>query len=230
MIETIVKLFNPNDGPHFVVMLGISLTLVISLAIIIERAYRYWFQYDLSNSSAFMSAVQKLVMNNSIENAIRLCKSKRNQGQLLPYVLAEGLKRSNDSTEEIDNAMHHAQLAAVPRVARRVPLLATTANVATLLGLLGTLFGLMKSFGAAANATGQQKAVILAQGIAEALSATTFGLATALLCLLVYGVLVMKQTAIIDDINQNAARLMDLLYTRKMKIRSGQDLSSSSAD
>ena len=230
MIESIVKLFNPNDGPHFFVMCGITLTLVISLSIIIERVFRYWYQYDLSNSSAFMSAVQKLVMNNSIENAIRLCKGKRNQGQLLPYVLAEGLKRANDSTEEIENAMHHAQLAAIPRVSRRVPLLATTANVATLLGLLGTLFGLIKSFAAAANATGQQKAVILAQGIAEALSATTFGLATALLCLLVYGILMTKQTAIIDDINQNAARLMDLLYTRKMKIRSGQDMSTVNAD
>jgi biopolymer transport protein ExbB len=228
MLATILKQFDfQNDPAHFLVMVSITLTMIISLTIIVERCFRYWFQYDTTNSSAFMTHVQKLVMNNSIENAIRLCKDKRNQGQLLPYVLSEGLKRANDSTEEIENAMHHAQLAALPRVARRVPLLATTANVATLLGLLGTLFGLIKSFSAVAGLSGASKGEVLAKGISEALVATTFGLATALLCLLVYGVLMTKQTAIVDDINQNAARLMDLLYTRKMKIRSGQDVVTS---
>jgi biopolymer transport protein ExbB/TolQ len=126
--------------------------------------------------------------------------------------------------------MHHAQLAAIPKVTRMLPILATTANVATLLGLMGTLFGLMKSFGAAANASGAQKSIILAQGIAHALQATTFGLGTALICLLTYGIIMMKQTAIIDDINQNSARLTDLLYTRKMKIRGGSDGSIASSD
>ena len=92
---------------------------------------------------------------------------------------------------------------------------------ATLLGLLGTLFGLMKSFSASAKLTGSAKSTALAAGISEALTATSFGLGTALMCLLSYGVLVMKQTAIVDDINRNGARLIDLLYTRKMKIKGG---------
>jgi biopolymer transport protein ExbB/TolQ len=125
--------------------------------------------------------------------------------------------------------MEHATLAAVPRVTKWLPLLGTTANVATLLGLLGTLFGLMKSFAGAANATGAQKQTILAEGIAEALTATTYGLGTALMCLLAYGILFMKQMGIVDDINQNAARLRDLLYTRKMKIRGGTMSSTDSS-
>ena len=197
------------------------LTFIVSLIIVIERCYRYWIQYDLANSSGFMAAVQKMVMNNSIENAIRLCKKAR--PKLLPYVLSEGLKRANDTTEEIENAMEHANFTAIPRVTKTTPLLATTANVATLLGLLGTIFGLMKSFAGAANATGAAKQQILAEGLSEALTATSFGLGTALFCLFAYGILMMKQHSILSDISQNTSRLNDLLYTRKMKIKGYQE-------
>lgn len=217
-METIVRLFH-EGGPA--VMSCITLTMIISVIIIVERTVRYWLRYDITNSSGFMAQVQRLVMNNSIENAIRLCKKAR--PRLLPNVLAQGLMRANDTPEEIQNAMDHATLEAVPRVTKRLPFLGTTANVATLLGLLGTLFGLMKSFAAAATATGAQKQTLLAAGISEALIATSYGLGTALFILLAYGILAMKQAAIVDDINQGAAKLMDLLYTRKMKIRSGRD-------
>ena len=221
MLDFIAHRFE-EGGP--LVMSGITFTLFLSLVIIIERAYRFWLQYDLANSSGFMSAVQKMVMNNSIENAIRLCKKAR--PKLLPYVMSEGLKRANDSTEEIEHALDTATLTAVPKLTKIVPFLGTTANVATLLGLLGTLFGLMKSFGAAAQLTGSAKQTALAAGIAEALTATSYGLGTALMCLLAFGVLSMKQSAIVDDINRNSARLTDLLYTRKMKIKGSSSVAS----
>lgn len=198
-------------------MFSILATLVVSLAVVIERAYRLWMEYDLVNSDGFMAMVQKMVMNNSIENAIRLCKKAR--PKLLPHVLAEGLKRSNDSTQEISNAVDQAVLTVVPKVTKAVSFLATTANVATLLGLLGTIFGLMRSFAAVAKATGAQKQTLLAEGIAEALNATSFGLSVALFCLFCYGVLSAKQKVVVDDINKNAAKLVDLLYTRKMKLK-----------
>ena len=138
-------------------------------------------------------------------------------------MLSEGLKRANDSADEIANAMQYAALSAIPKVTKVVPFLGTTANVATLLGLLGTIFGLIRSFGAAANATGGEKQKLLASGIAEALTATSFGLSTALLCLFAYGLLMMKQQSIVDDINKNSAKLEDLLYTRKMKIKGHQE-------
>lgn len=213
LYETLVTLFH-RGGPA--VMGSITVSLAVALVIILERSIRFWLQYDIANSTSFMAAVQKMVMNNSIENAIRLCKKAR--PKLLPFVLAEGLKRANDTPNEIDNAMEHATLDVIPKVNKWIPTLGAMANIATLLGLLGTIFGLMKSFGAAANATGAQKQTILAEGIAEALTATSFGLGTALLCIFAHGILSVKQTAIISDINKNAARLIDLLYTRKVKI------------
>lgn len=209
-----------KDGGYFV-MFSITGVLALSMVIIIERAIRYWSQYDLPNSSGFMAHVQKMVMNNSIENAIRLCK--KTHPKLLPYVISEGLKRANDSTEEIENALETAALTAMPKITKWVAFLGTTANVATLLGLLGTLFGLMGAFHASATKTGAAKMTELAKGISEALTATSFGLLTALICLLAYGILMMKQTAIVDDINRSSAKLLDLLTTRKMKIKGGKE-------
>lgn len=213
-MEALQQYFEHGGYP---VMFSILAVLIISLALVIERSYRLWMEYDLVNSDGFMAMVQKMVMNNSIENAIRLCKKAR--PKLLPYVLAEGLKRSNDSTQEISNAVDQAVLTVVPKITKTVGFLATTANVTTLLGLLGTIFGLMRSFAAVAKATGAQKQTLLAEGIAEALNATSFGLASALFCLFAYGVLSAKQKTIIDDVNKNAAKLVDLLYTRKMKLK-----------
>jgi biopolymer transport protein ExbB len=218
MMEQISKIWH-QGGP--LVMSLILATLLVSMVIIVWKAIEYWFRYDLSNSAGFMSNIQKMVMNNSIENAIRLCRKAK--PCLLPEVIAQGLMRANDSTEEISNAMDHAILQALPKVTHWVPFLGTAANVATLFGLMGTLFGLMKSFAAVATATGAQKQTLLAEGIAEALIATSFGLGSALIILLVYGILMVKQTKIVDDINANAAKLLDLLYTRKMKIKGPQD-------
>jgi biopolymer transport protein ExbB len=215
-MEKIQQLWHQGGPP---VMASITATAIISLVLIVERVYRYWVQYDLANSAVFMSNIQKMVMNNSIENAIRLCRKAK--PKLLPEVLVQGLMRANDSAEEIELAMEYATLEAIPKVTSRVGFLGTTANVATLCGLLGTLFGLMHSFAAAANATGAQKQTLLAEGIAEALIATSYGLGTALVILLSYGILMTKQTSIVDDINANAARLLHMLYNRKMKIHRG---------
>lgn len=216
--DTLARLFH-SGGPF--VMSSIFLVFVLSVVIIIERSYRYWLVFDVSNSEAFLSAVQKMIMSNSIENAIRLCKKA--EPKLLPYILAEGLKRANDSTEEVELAMEHATLEKVPEVNKRINLLGTLANLATLLGLLGTIFGLMRSFAAAANATGAQKQSILAEGISEALTATSFGLSTALLCILAHGILSSKQLTIISNINHSVARLMDLLFTRSVRLNSAKD-------
>lgn len=215
-MEKITQLFHEGGLP---VMLSITATLLITIVLIVERMIRYWGQYDLADSASFMSHIQKMVMNNSIENAIRMCRKAK--PKLLPEVLVQGLMRANDSPEEIELAMDYATLDAIPKVTARVGFLGTTANVATLLGLLGTLFGLMKSFAAAATATGAQKQTLLAEGIAEALIATSYGLGTALLALLSYGILMTKQTQLVDDINANAARLLHMLYNRKMKIHRG---------
>lgn len=212
IFNTIARLFYQGG---IAVMSSILMVFLLSLVIILERTYRYWLQYDLANSSAFMAAIQNMIMGESIENAIRLCQKAR--PKLVPTVLTEGLKRADDSPQEIEYAMESAMLEATAKVTKMVPLLGTLANVATLMGLLGTIFGLIKSFGAAATATGAQKQTLLAEGISEALTATSFGLGTALLCILAHGILSAKQTTIVNSMNLNMSKLLDILYTRKVK-------------
>lgn len=199
------------------IMYPILFILLLSIIIIIERVIRMWTTYDLANATEFMNGVQKYIMNNSIENAIRLCKKYK--PALLPHVISQGLKKANHSPSEIEYALEHANLQVTPDITKGTPLLATTANVATLLGLLGTLVGLIKAFGGLAGQV-DNKQEMLANAISLALHATAFGLLTALICLLAYGILQWKQKQIIDDINQHSAKLIDLLYTRKMKIQS----------
>ena len=206
-----------HEGGHLV-MFSILLTLIFSVIVIIERILRMWYDYDLVNSAEFMSGIQKYIMNNSIENGIRLCKKYKKS--LLPHVISQGLKKANHSPSEIEYALDHANLKVTPDVTKSTPLLATFANVATLLGLLGTIFGLKRSFSAVKDFSGSARTDELSSGIAEALTATSFGLSVALICLMAYGILQWKQKQILDDINQHSAKLLDLLYTRKMKIQS----------
>ena len=131
MLEKVATLFHQGGEA---VMSSIAFVLLISIVIIIERVYRYWLQYDLPNSTGYMSAIQKMVMNNSIENAIRLCKKAK--PKLLPYVLSEALKRANDSTQEIENAMEHAFLSVVPKATKGVAFLSTTANVCNIIRII----------------------------------------------------------------------------------------------
>ena len=72
------------------VMSSILLVLLITFVIVIERVYRFWFVYDISNTDAFLATVQKMIINNSIENSIRLCKQSK--PKLVPFVLSEGLR------------------------------------------------------------------------------------------------------------------------------------------
>ena len=109
LIDTIADWFYTGGWP---VMLSIFLTLIVSIVVTVERVIRYWTLYDLTNAQDFMTKIQKYVMNNSIENAIRLCK--KYQPALLPFVVAEGLKKANHSTNEIEYALDHANLKASP--------------------------------------------------------------------------------------------------------------------
>ena len=94
-MDKITQLFHQGGVP---VMVAILATALISAVIILERVIKYWVQFDLPNSAGFMSNVQKMVMNNSIENAIRLCRKAK--PKLLPGVIAQGLMRANDTPDK----------------------------------------------------------------------------------------------------------------------------------
>jgi hypothetical protein len=162
-----------------------------------------------------MFEIQKYILANDLDGAIRLCNGA---GQAaLPRVIKAGLQRASRDEGQIQNAIDATSLEVIPRLERRLPYLALIANIATLFGLLGTITGLIRSFGAIALADPAQRQAILGRGISEAMNATAFGLITAIFTMIMHSILTNKATKIVEEIDEFGVKLLDLLSARKYK-------------
>ena len=198
-----------NGGPF---MWPILIAAVFALAIAFERLYFVLFRANI-NGTAFMAQVQKMVMANNIDRAIKLCNSEPNAA--LPRVLKAGLSRANRSEEEIQNAVDESVLEVFPLLNKRSSFLPMLANVATLTGLLGTIQGLIDAFDAVANAPADAKQKLLANGIAVAMFTTASGLVVAIPTLVLHSIVASRTTKIMDEIDQFALKTVNLLGARR---------------
>jgi len=198
-----------SQGGSF--MYVIAFTSVIGVGLIVERFIFLFFKYNI-NANAFMGQVQKLVMANNIDRAIKLCNAAPNAA--LPKVIKAGLTRANKGELEITNSIEEATLEVVPIVQKRTPLLGGVANVATLLGLLGTIVGLIQAFSALEAASPENRAAMLAKGISVAMNTTAFGLIVAIPCMAAQMFLQTVTTKILNEIDQHSVKLENLLVSR----------------
>jgi biopolymer transport protein ExbB/TolQ len=192
-------------------MYFILFVLCLGLALVVERYLRYKL-YDI-NAKSFMNTIQNLVMSSSIREAIQHCSGSK---ALLSIVIKNGLKRSNQGTEQIQNAIDASTLEIIPKVEKRLSYLNLLANISTLLGLLGTIFGLIQAFAAVSAADPSQKAQILSMGISKAMNTTAFGLISAIFIMVCHSLLTAKSEKIINDIDQYSVKLLDMLGTIKI--------------
>jgi biopolymer transport protein ExbB/TolQ len=114
--------------------------------------------------------------------------------------------------------MDEAALRELPKINARTPYLAMTANFSVMAGLLGTITGMIKSFGSVGSDEGGNKATELANGIAEALNCTAFGIGGSLVALLGYSLLQGKTTTITDDINEVTVQVVNLVTTHRAQM------------
>lgn len=184
---------------------------VMALGVAIERFIFIFFKYNI-NAHAFMGQIQKLVMADQIDRAIKLCNAAPSAA--LARVVKAGLTNANKGEIEIQNAIEEASLEVVPLLTRRLPMLQQLANLATLLGLLGTIIGLIESFDALENAPQDKKQEMLAGGIALAMNTTAAGLIAALPALFIHLFLSAVSRKIIEDIDQYSVKLSNLLSSR----------------
>jgi biopolymer transport protein ExbB/TolQ len=190
----------------------IAITFGFAIAFIIERLMRLYGTYYVDGAS-FMFEIQKHVLANDLDGAVRLCNGANRAA--LPRVIKAGLQRASRDEIQIQNAIDAASLEVVPKLEKRLNYLALIANVATLLGLLGTITGLINSFTAIALADAAQRQAILSQGISEAMNCTAFGLLVAISTMVMHGVLTTRATKIIEDIDEFGVKLLDLLSARR---------------
>jgi biopolymer transport protein ExbB/TolQ len=188
-------------------MHAILLTMVFSIAIIIERFIYINFKNRI-DTTAFVNKILELLQKGSVASAVELCNVSK---AALPRITKAGLEEAGKSPDDIQQAMELAAMNEIPKIEKRTNYLSLLANIATLLGLLGTIFGLIDSFKAVTAAEASQKAALLAQGIAVAMNTTAFGLVVAIPTLVIYSMLNERSAAIINEINENTARIYQRL-------------------
>ncbi len=192
----------------------IALTMAVSVAFILERTIRLFLQLSI-NGRSFMAEIQTYLLNNDLDGALRVCNGAGNAA--LPRVIKAGLMRASRKEEQIQNAIDAAALEVIPQLERNLPYLALIANVATLLGLLGTISGLIRSFAAISTADPAQRQALLSAGISEAMFATAFGLVVAIATMIAHSILSSKASRIVSDIDEHSVKLLDLLSARKVQ-------------
>ncbi len=206
--------FNPEVS-GFLFMWAILIMFVVMIAIAIERTY-YIIVRSNVNAPRFMAEIRKLVINGDFKKAMNLCKSAQNKSlpQVALAALAEADKKEFVDYRAIQNAVDEASLEIIPRLTAKTGYLAMIANVATLTGLLGTIYGLIQAF-TAVSVAGAEAATNLAAGISIAMITTYFGLLTAIPAIVLYTIVNTKTTRIIDDIDEHSVKLIHLLTGSK---------------
>jgi biopolymer transport protein ExbB/TolQ len=160
-----------------------------------------------------MAQIQKPIMANNIDRAIKLCNAEPHAA--LPRVVKAGLTRANRTEKEIENAIDEATLEIGPRVNKRTSYLSMLANIATLCGLLGTIWGLIMAFQGVATASAETKQTVLAAGISMAMYTTAAGLMVAIPTLMIHSVVLNKSNKILDDVDQYGLKVANLLAARR---------------
>lgn len=192
-------------------MYAILSVSIVGLGIMIERFIMLFFKYNI-NASAFMAQIQKLVMADSIDKAIKLCNAAPSAA--LARVIKAGLTRANKGGTEIQNAVEEATLEVIPFIQRRTNSLAAIANIATLLGLLGTIIGMIGAFRDLAEVAPDKRQEALGRNISLAMNTTAFGLIAAIPCMAAHLVLSGVTKKIIDEIDLYSVKLENLLISR----------------
>ena len=200
--------FIQGGGVFMFIILGVW---GVGMAIALERFKKLSRNYDVDGPS-FMNEIQRYVLSNDIQGAIRVCSGSI---AALPKVLKSGLKRANQGTEQIQNALDATALEVVPKVELRLNYLQLIANISTLFGLLGTIQGLIVTFGAVADVDPAQKAELLAAGISKAMNTTALGLFSAITIMVIHAFLSNKADKIINEIDEFSVKLLDLLGTKE---------------
>jgi biopolymer transport protein ExbB/TolQ len=197
-------------------MYPIAAVLVLGLAIAIERWV--YLTYTAMLNRGLWNQIAPVLAQGNFRQAVALTsKSRAAVGQILSYGLARiGTSRRRD---DIEKAMEESLMDVVPRLEKRTHYIATFANLATLLGLLGTVVGLINAFAAVATVNPAEKANLLSASISVAMNCTAFGLMTAVPLLLIHAVLQTKTTELIDSLEMASVKFLNSVTERQPEPR-----------
>lgn len=194
-------------------MYPIALVLTIGLAITIER-WLFLSAATLTNQRAYKK-ILPMLQKKQFEQLMEF--SKQSSAPVARIVGAGASRMFNsDRRDDVVYAMEEAVMETVPRLEKRTPYLATLANIATLLGLLGTIIGLIAAFTAVADADPSQKATLLSKSISVAMNTTAFGLISAIPLLMFHAYLQSKTARVVDSLHVVGVKFINALSDRRV--------------
>jgi biopolymer transport protein ExbB len=184
---------------------------IVSIAIIIERVFALYINRSL-NQEKIGKTLEEEIRKGSVEKALDKAKSMSGR-PAVAIATAAGAQSAIGfgGREEIQAKMDQVLVKEQNNVENRIEFLATLGNVATLMGLLGTIVGMIKSFAAISNASEELKSALLSAGISEAMNATAYGLITAIPALVMYAFLTNRANKINEDLVNGATRVFNAL-------------------
>lgn len=202
--STVTKFF--QDGGFFIY--PIAVVLALGIAISLER-WLFLTRERIRNAKAF-DAFLPLLRTNDLEKMQLFTRDTQTQ---VTRILGCGIDMMKVSKQraDIENAMSEGMLETVPKLESRTSYLAVLANVATLLGLLGTIVGLIAAFTAVANADPAEKSKMLSSSISVAMNTTAFGLVSAIPLLVIHAILQNKTAAIVSSIEMSAVKFLNVM-------------------
>jgi biopolymer transport protein ExbB len=199
-----------KGGP---MMYLIILSSILALGVVIERVYT--LNKARVDADKFMDAIIGVLKRNKIIEAVEMCN---NTPGPVAHIIKAGILKHDRSRPEIKEAIEEAAELEIPMLGRHLPILATIAHIAPLLGLLGTVTGMIKAFQVIQVKAAAMVPVNpgdLAGGIWEALLATIAGLSVAIPTYVAYNYLISQVDGFIYDMEKSATDLTNLLSSRR---------------
>jgi len=198
-----------KDGGLF--LYPLALIFVVGVSIAIER-YLYLTRETVRNRGLWEALVPALSSGNFKQVTVLTQNSKASIATILNYGLARiGSARRRD---DVEKAMDESLLEVIPRIEKRTHYLSSLANIGLLIGLLGTITGLIGAFSAVATANPAEKASLLSSAISVAMNNTASGLGVAITLLLAHMFLESKTTALIDSLEIASIKFLNSISER----------------
>jgi len=187
-------------------MIPIGICSVLALAIVIER---FWsLRRATIDTRGFMDTMRQVLRQNRIQDAVEICDEV---DAPIARIMRAGILKYNRTKDDIREAIEDAGHLEIPRLERYMSALATCASVAPLLGLLGTVQGMIKCFAQIQAMEGLVSPSDLAEGIGNALVTTAAGLTVAIPTLVAYNYFVTRVENMILEMEISSSELIELL-------------------
>ncbi len=193
-------------------VLPILLAAIFAVAIVIERVKMVFYTYPLAGRAKFYHRIRELVMADKIQDAISLCEQYPQKPAA--QVAKEGLLRAHLPEQMVGDGLNIVVGEWIENISKRTAFLSMIANVATLLGLFGTIAGLIQSFEAVGTANPQEKSALLAAGISTAMNATMLGLGVAIPAMVAFSFIMNRTNRMVNELDQCSLETIDIIRQR----------------